>query len=383
MMESKLYKNKNLLKKLYIKNKLSIKQIAEKFNVPKCTVWYWLKKFRIRRRSSGGIKKFVIDKSTLNKLYYTKKLSLKKIAKIYNCSEATILNRMKEYKLKRRPVGGLKIPQMSKIFTKDKAYILGVLCGDGSIYKSNKKKNYAIALLTIDLDFALRFKKSLEKTYSLKAKLEIRPPSITKIREKAYKCKKAFRIRLQSKRIYEDISRYDPVGKFKEKNWRVPKEIMNSKNEKITGMFLRGFLDSEATPREYCIEIASGNKKGLDDIKYLLSKLGVRRFYFYQDWKKVWKLIVSGKDNLFIIYKRIGFTIERKQRILKKSIKYKCKVKGFKESDYWNAIKLRIKGYSYREISDILKINTDTIRGWCKRGNMPYDIQRQIELKGI
>jgi intein-encoded DNA endonuclease-like protein len=265
---------------------------------------------------------------------------------------------------------------------KNLSYILGVLCGDGYLSK-DKKSTYEIGLRTIDKDFALTFKSSLQKIFNLFPVIKIIPPGVCKIRGKLYKCKKQFKVVIFSKRIYNNLLKFDAIGKFKTKTWRIPKEIMNSKNEKIIGMFLRGFLDSEATAGEYCIEIASINKKGLNDIKYLLSKLGIRRFYFYEDWKNVWKLIISGKDNLFLIYQKIGFTIERKQSVLKNSVEYKRKIENFKESDYWNAIKLRIGGYTYREISGILKINTDTIRGWYKRGNMPYDIQRRMEIEGI
>jgi len=273
------------------------------------------------------------------------------------------------------------IPSLINL-NKNLSYVLGVLCGDGYLSK-DKKSTCEIGLRTIDKDFALTFKSNLQKTFDLYPVIKIIPPSIHKIRGKLYKCKKQFKVIIFSKRIYNSLLKFDAIGKFKTKIWRVPKEITNSKNEKIIGMFLRGFLDSEATPREYCIEIASSNKKGLNDIKYLLSKLGIRRFYFYKDWKNVWKLIISGKDNLFLIYQKIGFTIERKQKVLKNSVEYRCKIRNFKKSDYWDAIKFRMSGYTYREISDMLKINTDTVRGWCKRGNMPYDIQRQIEIEGI
>jgi len=263
------------------------------------------------------------------------------------------------------------------------AYILGVLCGDGCLTKTNKKGDFSIDLRTIDLEFAIAFKSNLEKVYGLRTEIKIKPPQITKIRDKAYECKKQFRVRLYSKKTYEDLLKYDSNGKFKTKTWRVPKQIMDSEDERVICLFLRGFLDSEATPREYCLEVSSSNKGGLDDIEKLLSKIGIKRFHYYKDWKNVWKLIFSGKDNLLIIHKKVGFTIERKQKKLAKSTEYKLKVKGFKKTDYWKALSLRKEGHTYRKISDLLKINPDTVRNWCSRYQIPYEIQRETKLQEL
>ena len=89
------------------------------------------------------------------------------------------------------------------------------MCGDGSVFKDCKKGNFGIELSTIDLEFALIFRKNLEKIYNLTPKIRIEPPTMTEIRGINYKCRKIFRVRLQSKKVYEDIIKYVGQQPFK------------------------------------------------------------------------------------------------------------------------------------------------------------------------
>jgi hypothetical protein len=255
------------------------------------------------------------------------------------------------------------------MLTVDIAYILGVLCGDAYLSKNERKSNFEIGLNTIDKDFALNFKSKLEKTFNVKIKLRFFKPGVSIIRGKIYKTKKQWRVRTCSKSTYNALSTYGNFGTYK---WRVPLEFISSDNEEIICSFLKGFIDSEATIRENTLEISSKNKSGLEEIRDMFSKIGVKRFYFYKDWKGVWKLMFHGKDNLLLVYKKIGFSIKRKQNILEKSIEL---VHDIDENKYWESLILRKEGLTYKEISEITGINKERIRNWTSRGNIPHKIR--------
>ena len=153
---------------------------------------------------------------------------------------------------------------------------------------------------------------------------------------------------------------------------------MNSKDEKIICYFLRGFLDSEATAREYALYVHSSNKKGLKEIRVLLQKIGIRRFHFRVNYKEVWRLYFCGKDNLFIIYRKVGFSIRRKQKKLEKAIKYKH---NNNTANYWLVLNLRMKGYGYRRISKLIRIGKWKTRDWYEGRYIPLSVRRKIKLE--
>jgi len=260
-----------------------------------------------------------------------------------------------------------------KEITQEKAYVLGVLCGDGYLSLS-KNSSYEIGLRTIDGDFAEEFLKCVKIFFNVILKKEYIKSGITRIRDKTYKTKMAIRVRKCSKKIYLDLSQY---GNFSTTKWKVPEEIIETKNEKIICSFLKGFIDSEGTIREYCMEITSSNKMGLDQMKELLLKIGIKRISFYKDWKSVWKLIFSGKDNLLVFYEKVGFSIKRKQAKLESAIQYKF---ASTTKEYLNVLDLRKMGYDYIQISKMTGINKWKVESWYKGESIPHQFRRDIKL---
>jgi len=120
------------LKELYCIQKLSCEKIAKIFNCDSEVIRKRLNKYKIRVKGQneypscmkgkhhalktkkkisktkkekyilGSIDKYIIPKKELKNLYYNKKLTFKKIAKLFNCSFAVILNRFNRYGLKPR-----------------------------------------------------------------------------------------------------------------------------------------------------------------------------------------------------------------------------------------------------------------------------------------
>lgn len=112
----KIMISKEKLKKLYLRDKLPITEIAKRYGRSKNSVSYWLRKHKIKLRSaSESMKLFVnkpeieIPKKELCRLYFKEGWGLSKLAKKYNCSIGIIQQRLRKYGFKLRYSKGKKI----------------------------------------------------------------------------------------------------------------------------------------------------------------------------------------------------------------------------------------------------------------------------------
>ncbi len=158
--------NKNL-NNLYWGKLFSISKIAKIYNCNPETIRRIMIKNGVNRRELYA-RKYKISRIMLIKLYNKKYMSTLEIAKRYNCSQWTIWNLMKGYKIKRRSaneyhewkeVANLIKPDLS--ISEDISYILGVILGDGWVY--NKKHSYSVNLDSIDRVFCEEFKMALKR----------------------------------------------------------------------------------------------------------------------------------------------------------------------------------------------------------------------------
>ena len=124
------------LSNLYLKKGLSTYKIASQFGCNPKTVYYWLKKNRIKTRP---IKKTFIKKGTLIMLYEKKKMSLKQIGALYNMTASGIFKRMKKFDIRLRESWdtntGTKEPFTGTLV--EKAYMIGFRLGDLGIRQSS------------------------------------------------------------------------------------------------------------------------------------------------------------------------------------------------------------------------------------------------------
>ncbi|MEM5883042.1 MAG: LAGLIDADG family homing endonuclease [Candidatus Aenigmatarchaeota archaeon] len=358
----------------YSRKGLSNEEIARKLKRTKYSIqWKLYKNLKIRKNDLR-LPKFKVD--TLNKLYYENGLTLKEIAKRFNCSESYVFNQMKKLKIPRdrRRCGRkpLAIPNKNyKKLTPDKAYILGVLCGDGMLYKflasykNYKFFNYYLGLRVVDKEFAKEFVNKIKNVYSVNATVSKIPAGIRKTPVGYLKCKQQVLVSLRRKKIYEDLARY---GKFTTYSWRVPQEIKNG-SRLIISSFLRGFFDSEGSVdiSNGAVEACSFNKEGLKDISFLLGKFGI--FTKVKRAKKdrnLFRIRFGFSGYLKVFRDNINFTIKRKKEALDRIIKNKRKYKYCPE-DYWKVLRLRIKGYTSNEISSMTRIPRSTVKSWFRR----------------
>jgi transcriptional regulator with XRE-family HTH domain len=141
---SKINIPKNILKELYTDQRLSIAKIAKKLNCHPRTVHRKMKQYRVKSRTlSEAATKVLTSKERLRELYNKKGLSTEQIGKLYNCSHATILNKMKIYKIKRRSrLGSRKSVKIPK-------YVLKNLYGKQKLSQAQiaKKLGYSICAI--------------------------------------------------------------------------------------------------------------------------------------------------------------------------------------------------------------------------------------------
>ena len=116
-----------------------------------------------------------------------------------------------------------KIPEESKILTEDKAYILGVLCGDGYLVFQKEKGRYLIGLDVCDEDFADEFRRCLKNVYELLPSKKMKEGRATNFSDNP---KPRYCINLTSKLVVQDLLRYSKS--FKTKEWTIPEEILNA-----------------------------------------------------------------------------------------------------------------------------------------------------------
>jgi intein-encoded DNA endonuclease-like protein len=173
----------------------------------------------------------------------------------------------------------------------EKAYIIGVLCGDACI--NNKVVRFEIRK---DEDFIKNFSDCFEKVYGLKYYYY------------HYKKRNSYVLYISSQIICSDLLGY---GNFKTFTWRTPKEILESKDELIISSFLRGFCDSEGSVSKYCITVSSANRLGLKDVRLLLIKSGINN-KVRKTKEGYYVITITGRERLKIFKEKIGFSIKRK-----------------------------------------------------------------------
>jgi predicted DNA-binding protein YlxM (UPF0122 family) len=130
---------KKQLKDWYVKDKLSMFQIADKLGCTHSAIVYKFKKFNLKSRGHLGLTKPInLTKMGFEHLYYKRGLSLKKIANIAHCSESGLERRFKVYNLKSRTTLNRAARIKKFDFSGDlieKAYLIGFRLGDLNIMK--------------------------------------------------------------------------------------------------------------------------------------------------------------------------------------------------------------------------------------------------------
>lgn len=136
------------LKALYHDKQFSISKIARIYGCSFTTIWQQMRRFRIKPRTLSEAnrlnmmtRKIDIPEDRLRDLYECQKLSVLKIAKLYNCHHSTVLDRMEEHHIKRRDWVEANTIFKKRDFSNDlneKAYLMGFRTGDLYVTKISK-----------------------------------------------------------------------------------------------------------------------------------------------------------------------------------------------------------------------------------------------------
>lgn len=271
--ENLSYKNPNILENLYWKERLTLRQIAEKFGTTDRTILYWMMKNKISRRPTWSVtEKYKISKDTLENLYLNKKLSASQIAMKFGTVNTNILRKLLKYGIPIRTKSEAMIKFPKKSFSnsfKEKAYMTGLRCGD---INARKNSNH-VRIQTCSTHLSqIRMIKDVFEKYS-EVRLSIHTNKIGK--EWA---------------IYCDLD--SSFNFLIEKPLRIPKWIIEDDN--LFFLFLAGYMDSEGSwvitksnenDIRFIFRIRTYDKVILKQIKEKLDKLNIKS-YFYIDKKK-------------------------------------------------------------------------------------------------
>jgi len=249
--------------------------------------------------------------------------------------------------------------------SKEKAYIFGVLCGDGCVSTNN-----LISLKVTDLDFAEEFSRCMEKVYGLCTDIHLRDGQITNM-TKGKKGKDTYNWEKRSKLAHQDLSKYSD---FKTETWVIPKEILETSDLSLKSAFLRGLFDSEGTARlknkgHAYLQICSGNDSSLLIVKNMLEKdFDIKTSINYSQGDV---MVLSSENYKYIknFADKINFTIKRKKISLANALAT-YKRKGLARYDIEfkkKVLDLLNQGHSAYKIGKTLKFPYTNIYDFVKQ----------------
>jgi intein-encoded DNA endonuclease-like protein len=226
-----------------------------------------------------------------------------------------------------------KLLASAKIPSWELGYILGILCGDGSLGKTN----YTIMLSTTNKDFALAFKNIIIRWSKLKPFWREYDRIMTRLQFKG-KTFHYYDTGIQAKEVYTYLL---SLGHFDTYEWSVPQIIIQNKT--ILCGFLSGWFDSEGNVMKYHEKLKnksrkirgfSVNLKGLTQIKEILQQIGIESCVglfmknnnsLTSNPKPYYYIGFGGKIKLQLFLEQVGFQIPLKQESLKNLLKtYGC-----------------------------------------------------------
>jgi|YelNatPaOPRAMG01_1025707.scaffolds.fasta_scaffold08915_5 predicted DNA-binding protein YlxM (UPF0122 family) len=333
---SSTYKNPNILRKLYLNERLSVRKIANKFNVDPQVIWYFLQKFNIPRRPPKHKRKesFKIPKDVLEDLYCKKRLSTNEIAKKIGVkTHKTILIKLIKYGIPRRSKSETSTKYPKKPFSGDleeKAYLIGLRMGDFSARMHRK---------LIRLDTAAMKKEQIEMSKQAFGKY-------TKV------C-------ISGKTLYFHLH---PSFKFLLKKLKLlPKWILD--NKKTFFSFLAGYMDCEGSwsiipdgihTISFQFSLSTNSKTILKQINGKLNELGFKA-HLYLSRKKgdrtnigiykkdLYSLVVYRKDDVIRLIEKLLPLTRHPDKI--KRMKLILQIKDKK----WNEVKNKVAKVIYND----------------------------------
>ncbi len=213
--------------------------------------------------------------------------------------------------------------------------ILGYHISDGC-YELNRGKKTGIQFWNNNEILIKDYKEAIKKYFNL-------DPIITKRKEQ-------FAVRVISKKVFEELKSIDSNLLEKGNLKRIPYKIMKLPRENIKYL-LRSLYDGDGSVifqnRNGCrVSLVSENRELAEQVSDLLLRFEIQSSIFWDNHSSVWRIDVSGQENLGRFLLSIGFLSSHKQERLKEY----CE-----------------KDKTYRTITDIIPHCTDKINSIFKK----------------
>lgn len=269
----------------------------------------------------------------------------KEISLIIGRSESSISTQKTRIGVKSRRLN------YSKKINENKAYLLGMIVGDG--YITSK----VVGMSAVDKEFTQKVCDVLNEEYYTRFK-PIRNSYCNQ-----------WQIETKRKDIKENLMHF--LKGHKTFDWNVPKIIKKS-SKKIIISYLRGLTDSEGSVSKDMIRLAIAKEDSIKEIQELLLKLDIQ--------SKIYKgagcydIAITNYESKKNFMDKIGFTITRKKtKLIETLTNQKNK---HTRKDYEKVLELRKQGLGYDRISHVTNIHRSTIQGWTTLNKVPSAINR-------
>jgi len=261
-------------------------------------------------------------------------------------------------------------PVPSKIKIKSKPYkkenddlckILGYHISDGC-YELNRGKKTGIQFWNNDELLIKDYKQVIERFFKIKTIVTKR--------------KNQFAVRVISKKVVEKIKEIDKNLLEKGPLKSIPSEVMKLPKENIRYL-LRALYDGDGSVvfqnRGGCrISFVSQNRRLEDQMSDLLLRFGIQSSIFEDKHSNVWRLDISGQDNLSKFLIKISFLSQKKKQRLKS---YCGKTKTYRTirdlipgcTDEISKIFKKLKISSRKEIGHSIDLHVEKQRKFLQR----------------
>lgn len=199
-------------------------------------------------------------------------------------------------------------------FDENLAAIHGYLCADGYVIKNSEKqklKYYRLGLRNTNLTLLKDFQEKFFNYFKIEPHLY-----------------PGQRCQLGSKQIYNILTK--EFGSFYSKEWKMP-----NLSPPLRKIWLRSYFDCEGwvfckTHQNRHIGVDSINESGLNQVRIELERLGIKVIKKENKKRKIFRLLIYGKNNLNLFKDNIGFLHPEKKEKLNKAIldfmNYKWKI---------------------------------------------------------
>lgn len=212
----------------------------------------------------------------------------KRASKILNISQWTLANWMTR---NQNPLTNINLVNLRP--SPELSFVIGVSEGDASCFKTSRN-SYRISLACKDLDLMKKFNLYIKKITGIKYPIWIERPNFYKTQG-------------SSKEFYEFFNK---------------KNLIIENVQQFPVEFIQGFMDSEGWVDTYSKRICCGNIKQyrIKLVQKMLMKLGIQSKIYVRKLKSgnlFYELRISKKENIYRFYKKIGFSIQRKNIAIK------------------------------------------------------------------